>query len=60
MFALPTVFVGGAGASVEFGMPVVSQLNASIALSLNFTLETAKALRLTPASVSARADEVIE
>jgi hypothetical protein len=36
MFSQPVVFVVGAGASNEFGLPVSGQLNASIALSLNF------------------------
>ena len=36
MFSQPIVFVVGAGASHEFGLPVGSQLVASIALALNF------------------------
>ena len=36
MFSQPIVFVVGAGASDEFGLPVGSQLVASIALALNF------------------------
>jgi len=36
MFSQPVVFVVGAGASAEFGLPVSGQLNACIGSSLNF------------------------